>query len=204
MRYLCILALATTSVLAGCGSNGVAYAPIGGPPQCNKTNIINTGFNFDWTCWAQTPTNSGVFPGFPKFSIETTAQCVPSQSGNPYASIAVPGGAAGYISQQFIDHGVPQSVSFRVWATQGPVTITVGIVFPTGIHEGTETILDTFTAPSVASSSTQCTGLAPITKTYSFSRSDFTVGDLIEIRLHATSTGPVGTTANFDDVTSSP
>jgi len=204
MIYARHLPLIAFALLAGCGSNGVAYAPIGGPPACNKTNIINTGFNFDWTCWAQTPTAPGVIPGYPAFSIETTAPCVPSQNGNPYASIAVSGGSAGYISQQFIDHGVPQSVSFRVWETQGPVTITIGIVYPTGIRVGTETILDTFTAPSVQSSPTMCTGAVPITKTYSFSRSDFSTGSLIEIRLHATSPGPVGTTANFDDITSSP
>ena len=205
MKYLKLLPLLAFASLAACGgSNGVAHAPIGGPPACNTTNIINTGFNFDWTCWAQTPTAPGTIPGYPAFRIETTAQCVPSQTGNPYASIAVPGGSAGYISQEFIDHGVPQSVSLRVWATQGPVTITVGIVYPTGTQIGTETILDTFTAPSVASSATTCTGAAPVTKSYSFSRSDFGVGSLIEIRLHASSNGPVGTTANFDDVTSSP
>jgi hypothetical protein len=201
------ISLAGFFLLAGCGisgPNGISAAPIGGPPQCNKTNIINSEFNFDFTCYNETPTFPGTIPGFPAFSIETTAQCVPSQNGNPYAAIQVPATSAGYLSQQFIDHGVPQSVSFRVWATQGPVTVSVGIVFPTGLHEGAETILDTFTAPSVASSATQCTGLIPVTKSYSFQRSDFKAGDLIEIRLHVTSPGPVGTTANFDSVTSSP
>lgn len=204
LRNLC---LAGIFLLTGCGingPNGIPAAPVGGPPQCNKTNIVNTAFNFAFTCWATTPTAPGTIPGYPVFSIETTAQCVPSQNGNPYEMTQVPAGSAGYLSQQFIDHGVPQSVSFRVWATQGPVTVTVGIVFPTGTLEGTETILDTFTAPSVASSATQCTGLIPVTKTYSFQRSDFGVGSLIEIRLHATSPGPVGSAANFDDVTSSP
>lgn len=201
---LAVCSLVGLLALADCGSNGTAYAPIGGPPACNKTNIINTTFNFDWTCWARTPTAPGTISGFPTFSIETSAMCVASQNGNPYASIAVPGGSAGYISQQFIDHGVPQSVSFRVWGTRDPVTISVGIVFPTGTLIGTETILDTFVPPPVQSSPTQCSGLIPVTKTYSFSRSDFSAGSLIELRLHATSTGVVGTTANFDDVTSSP
>jgi hypothetical protein len=204
MIYVRLLPLIAIVLLAGCGSNGVAYAPIGGPPQCNKTNIINTGFNFAWTCWATTPTKPGALPGFPTFTLKTSDMCVPSQNGNPFAAIEAPAGAAGYLSQQFIDHGVSQSVSFRVWGELDPVTVRVGIVFPTGLVEGTETVLDTFAPPSVESSPTTCSGLGPITKTYSFSRSDFNVGSLIEIRLHVTSNGVNGAIANFDDVTSSP
>jgi len=191
-------------ILTACASSSVPYAPIGGPPNCNTTNIINTGFNYDWTCWARTPTAAGTLPGYPTFNIKTSDLCVPPQNGNPFAAIETPAGSAGYISQQFIDHGVPQSVSFRVWGTQDPVTVTVGIVFPTGTAIGTETILDTFVPPSVRSSPTTCTGLAPVTKTYSFSRSDFGRGSLIEIRLHVTSNGVNGAIANFDDITSSP
>jgi hypothetical protein len=204
MRYLGVLPLLAVCLLAGCGSNGVAYAPIGGPPACNKTNIINTGFNFDFTCWAVTPTKSGAIPGFPTFTIKKLDQCVSGQTDNPFMEVATPGGAAGYLSQQFIDHGVPQSVSFRVWGGQDPVTVTVGIVFPTGIQEGTETILDTFSPPTTRSGPTTCNGNAPVTKTYSFSRADFKAGDLIEIRLHVTSNGVNNATANFDDITSSP
>jgi hypothetical protein len=204
MKYLSVLPLLAMSMLAGCGSNGVAYAPIGGPPACNKTNIINTGFNFAFTCWAVTPTASGTIPGFPTFTIKTSDQCVSGQTDNPFMEVATPGGSAGYFSQQFIDHGIPQSVSFRVWGGQDPVTVTVGFVFPTGTLEGTETILDTFVPPATRSGPTTCNGGAPITKTYSFSRSDFGVGSLIEIRLHVTSNGVNDATANFDDVTSSP
>ncbi|HEX5275545.1 MAG TPA: hypothetical protein VFW34_09750 [Candidatus Rubrimentiphilum sp.] len=205
MKYFNAVALLALVSLAGCGgSNGIAHAPIGGPPACNITNIINTGFNFDWTCWARTPTKSGTLPGFPTFTLKTSDSCVPSQAGNPFAAIETPAGSAGYLSQQFIDHGTPQSVSFRVWGGTDPVTVTVGIVFPTGILEGAETILDTFTPPTVRSSPTTCNGGAPITKTYSFSRSDFGPGSLIEIRLHVTSNGVNDATANFDDITSSP
>ncbi len=204
MIYVRLLPVIAFALLAGCGSNGIAYAPIGGPPACNKTNIINTGFNFDFTCWATTPTKPGTLPGFPTFTLKTSDPCVPSQNGNPFVAIETPAGAAGYLSQQFIDHGVPQSVSFRVWGTQDPVSVTVGIVFPIGTQQGTETILDTFTPPSVRSSPTTCTGAAPIIKTYTFSRSDFGVGSLIEIRLHVTSNGVNGAIANFDDITSSP
>jgi len=118
--------------------------------------------------------------------------------------VATPGGSAGYLSQQFIDHGVPQSVSFRVWGGQDPVTVPVGIVYPTGTQEGTETILDTFSPPATRSDPTTCHGNGAITKKSSFSRSDFGVGSLIELRLHVTSNGVNDATANFDDLTSSP
>lgn len=204
MRYLSVPLFAMTLLLAGCGSNGIAYAPIGGPPACNKTNLINTGFNFNFTCWATTATKPGTIPGFPTFTIKTLDQCVAGQTDNPFMEVATPGGSAGYLSQQFIDHGIPQSVSFRVWGGQDPVTITVGIVFPTGTQEGTETILDSFVPPTTRSGPTTCNGNVPVTKTYSFSRSDFGVGSLIELRLHVTSNGVNDATANFDDLTSSP
>lgn len=204
MKFLRLLPLLALLSGTGCGSNGIAAAPIGGPPACNKTNIINGGFNFAFTCWATTPTASGRIPGFPTFTLKTSDPCVPSQNGNVFVAIETPGGAAGYISQQFIDHGVPQSVAFRVWGTQDPVTVTVGIVYPTGLLEGAETILDTFTPPSVGGSSTTCTGAVPITKSYSFSRSDFGPGSLIELRVHITSNGTNGAIANFDDFSSSP
>lgn len=201
MRLLPLLGLLAVS---GCGGNGIAAAPIGGPPRCNYTNIINGGFNFAFTCWATTRTNPGTLPGFPTFTLKTSDPCVPSQNGNVFVAVETPAAASGYISQQFIDHGTPQSVSFRVWGTQDPVTVTVGIVYPTGIQEGTETILDTFTPPPVGGSSTTCTGATPVTKTYSFSRSDFGPGSLIEIRVHITSNGTNGAIANFDDFSSSP
>ncbi len=205
MKYMKIWPLVVVYLLAGCGSSGPAFAPIGGGgAACNKTNLINNGFNFDWLCWDRTPTAPGTLPGFPTFTLKTSDPCVPSQNGNVFAAVETPAGSAGYLSQQFIDHGVPQSVSFRVWGGQDPVTVSVGIVFPTGTHIGTETILDTFTPPSVQASPTTCTGLGPITKTYSFSRPDFTTGSLIEIRLHVTSNGVNGAIANFDDITSSP
>lgn len=204
MRYLSVLPLLVMSVLAGCGSNGIAYAPIGGPPACNITNIINTGFEFNFTCWATTPTAAGTIPGFPTFTIKKNDPCIAGQTNNPFMEVATPGGSAGYLSQQFIDHGTPQSVSFRVWGGQDPVTVRVGIVFPTGTEEGTETILDTFVPPVTRSGPNTCNGAGAITKTYSFSRSDFGPGSLIEIRLHVTSTGVNDATANFDDVTSSP
>jgi hypothetical protein len=204
MKLLNVIAVSALASLAGCGSNGVAVAPIGGPPACNTTNIINTGFNFDWTCWARTPTAPGGLPGFPTFTIKTSDSCVPSQNGNPFAAIETPAGAGGYLSQEFVDHGTPQSVSFRVWGGTSPVTVTVGIVFPTASLQGVETILDTFTPPTVRTSPTTCNGGVPVTKTYSFSRSDFGPGSLIEIRLHVTSNGVNDATANFDDITSSP
>jgi hypothetical protein len=204
MIFVRLLPLIAFALLAGCGSNDIAYAPIGGPPQCNKTNIINNNFNFNFTCWAVTPTNPGTLPGFPTFTLKNADPCVPSLNGTNFVAIETPAGSAGYLSQQFIDHGVPQSVSFRVWGELSPVTVTVGIVFPTGLIEGTETVLDTFTPPLVQSSPTTCSGAAPVTKTYSFSRSDFNVGSLIEIRLHVTSNAVNGAIANFNNITSSP
>jgi len=204
VKYFSVIALFALVSLPGCGSNDIPYAPIGGPPACNKTNIINTGFNFAFTCWATTATAPGTIPGFPTFTIKTTDQCVAGQTNNPFMEVATPGGAAGYLSQQFIDHGTPQSVSFRVWGGQDPVSVTVGIVYPTGLVEGTETILDSFVPPTTRSGPTTCNGNVPITKTYSFSRSDFGPGSLIEIRLHVTSNGVNDATANFDDITSSP
>jgi len=204
VKYFSIIALLALASLAGCGSNGVAHAPIGGPPACNRTNLVNTGFSLDWVCWDRTPIKPGTLPGFPTFTLKTSDSCLPSQAGNPFAAVETPAGADGYLSQQFIDHGVPQSVSFRVWGGQDPVTVRVGIVFPTGTNQGIETILDTLTPPPLHASPTTCTGAVPITKTYSFSRADFSVGSLIELRLHVTSNGVNDATANFDDLTSSP
>jgi len=203
MRLAKAWSLAGLISLSGCGSSGTGYAPITGPQVCNTTSIINGTFDFGWTCWAQTATAPGTVPEYPIFSLKTSGICLPaSQQGNPWASIEVPGRANGYISQQFIYHSTPTTVAFRTWGTLDPVTVTVGIVFPTGTQLGTETVLDTFTPPPVQSSATACSGLGPVTKTYSFA--GYSPGSLIEVRLHVTSSGVNGATANFDDVSSSP
>ena len=166
----------------------------GAQPRCNTSGILNGDFDHGFRCWA--------LVGDARFRIEEAGACLPAaQRGNPMASIDVSGNAEAYVAQAFVYRGAT-TVAFRAWRTGDPVTVTVGIVFPVAAGAGTEKVLDGFVPPAIASHAAMCSGLRPVTKSYTFS--GFARGDEIQLRLHVAAPGTSAATAHFDDVTSSP
>lgn len=172
------------------------------PGACNAGAITNGDFTFGFRCWAQVVTARGRLDGFPQFRIESAGKCLPAaMSGNPYAAIDVPGGAAAYLAQTFRYRNAPTRITLRAWSIADPVTVQAGIVFPVGTGVGSERILETFVAPPLQHASGDCSALRPIEKTYTFS--GYPRGAAIQLRLHASSAGSNGAIAAFDDVASS-
>jgi hypothetical protein len=173
------------------------------PGPCNVGALANGDFTFGFRCWAQVATMPGRLDGFPQFRIESAGACLsPSIAGNPYAAIDVPGGAGAYLAQTFRYRGTPTRITLRVWGMVDPVTVRIGVVFPVGAGIGTERLLDTFVPPAIEQASGSCSGLQPLEKHYAFS--GYSRGALIQLRLHATSSGSNGAIAAFDDAASSP
>ncbi len=140
----------------------------------------------------------------------TPDTCFPSQrTGNPFLSIEVPFGTEGYVEQPvFIPTSGAATLSLLSWGWEGSnqtlgfsglVNASVRIV-----ASNIEHTLDTFTPPSMftpagsASSGTAvCTGKSPVFKSYDLSGYS---GQLVKLRLDATSGNCCGTNAFFDDI----
>jgi photosystem II stability/assembly factor-like uncharacterized protein len=158
-------------------------------------NFIQNGdFNKGLSSYSETVVSPGSFTGFPKFEIFTTTQCDPSQNGNPYLAIDVPGGADGYVEQQLTLPDRASKLTFRTWGNLNPTTATVSIITTA---DGVEHVLASYAPPPLEATETTCSGAVPITK--SFDLTGFK-GQKIKLRLRATSTGFDGTIADFDDL----
>jgi hypothetical protein len=174
----------------------------GFPLPCNVSRIANGDFTFGFRCWAQVAV-AAARSAAPQFRIDAAGACLPAaQAGNPFAALDIPANAQAYIAQTFIYRGTPTSVTFRAWGAIDPVTVSAGIVFPVGTGVGTERTLDTFVPPPLEQKNGACSGRQPVKKVYRFS--GYPRGARIQLRLHATSAGPNGAIAAFDDVNSSP
>jgi hypothetical protein len=173
---------------------------IGAFPQLAfaQANLLQNGdFSAGLTGWTPTVVAAGVIPGFPQFNISTAGTCVPAQAGNPYFALNVPGQADGYIQQQVALPASPAaSLRFVTWGNVDVTTATISIVTPDAqVH-----ILQVFAPPPVQSDlfgDVFCSGLTPTTKSYDLSAF---AGQMVNVRIEATSGGSNAAIANFDNV----
>lgn len=156
--------------------------------------IANGNFNGGLSGWTTTVVAPGWFAGYPKFFVNTEMFCLPSQTGNPYLALDVPGGADGYVETTVDLPAAPATLRLRTWGNLDPVTARVSVVDAAG----TEHVLETFTPPRLQASPSSCTGLGPVVKSYPL---DDHAGQSVRIRLRAWAAGANGTFVNFDDVT---
>ena len=156
--------------------------------------IVNGDFSNGFNGWTKFAMN-----GTPNISISTGSVCYDGQNGNPAASMDVYSGKKGAIEQQIqLPVGGHYALSFREWGQYQATNVTVKIYDGNNVAHP----LDAFVAEQLISGYTypgpvfQCTGNAPVTKTYDISQY---AGQSIVLHVDATSTGYDGTFAVFDD-----
>jgi hypothetical protein len=169
-------------------NNLIAYVPVNATTQTNfiKNSDFNDGFGSYTT---------GVVSGSPLLSVNTSPiTCVPSQLGNPFASVTVPSGSDGFFEQQVtVPSAAGQVVSFKSWGIISPVTVTVSAIPAIGPTQ----VLGTFTAPQIMNGDGSCSGTVPALKTFSLSAF---AGQSVVLRFEATSAGTNQPIANFDNM----
>jgi hypothetical protein len=142
----------------------------------------------DLSFWTTTTVNPGSFSGFPHFEVQTTQSFLPSQEGNPFFSLDVPGGAEGFIEQTFT---LPDAgsiiLSYRVWGALDPVSAFVSA----------NTLTDSFTPPPLEAGVGIPSGNTDETRTMDISS---LAGQSVTLRVGATSTGVNGTILDVDDI----
>lgn len=160
-----------------------------------QTNAIANGeFSAgltDWTSQALSP--SSLYPGYPHFRVIEEAKCEPLQRGNPFLEIDVPGGARGYVQQQLTVPAAPGPLTFHTWGNLDPVQVTVSAVT---VADAVVHPLLAYTPPTLQASGGGCSGAKPVNESLSVTA---LAGKAIELRLEATSTGSIGTIADFDN-----
>lgn len=159
--------------------------------------LQNGNFSDGYNHWGQMTLNQVTVGGtFPQFLI-STFDCV-GRPGNPYASLDIPHGAAGYIHQTFRVPGGHTRLTYSVWGGLHPVTALVQILDEAGttqIDSHTFTPVPTQMAPG-------CVPGAQV-EVRSFT---VTPGQRIQLRMGGSST-PATTNSGFvryDDVFTGP
>ncbi|MBM3225537.1 MAG: hypothetical protein FJZ47_17300, partial [Candidatus Tectomicrobia bacterium] len=148
------------TLLTGMGSFGPPFGRLS-----TAQTVKNGDFSNGLTGWTQRIISGGIFAGFPKFLTFSSLRCLPSQQGNPFFALDVPGDADGILEQQVTIP--PASVtngavlSLRSWGSNEPVTVTISIV-PTG---QAEVILESYRPPLIENFP-NCTGNLPVVKSY--------------------------------------
>lgn len=173
---------------------GLAWLLTSAPPAVIAEPILRNGdFSLGLQFFTTTVVAGGSFPGYPRF-VENGAPCLPSQDGNHFLAIDVPGGADGYVEQQLALPDEASTLRLRSWGHLQAVTATISVI--TKI-DGIEHVLERFTPPRLQASPSACSGQRPVVKVY-----DLTPyrGQAVRVRLRATSAGYNGTIADFDDL----
>jgi len=178
----------------------VVCCAVGAIPQLvfAQGNLLQNGdFSAELTGWTQTVVAAGTMPGFPQFNISTSGVCVPTEAGNPYFALNVPGQADGYIEQQVALPAAPAaSLRFLTWGQVTVTTATISIVTP----DAQAHVLEVFTPPPIQTDffgTVFCSGVAPVEKAYDLSAF---AGQTVKVRIEATSGGSNAAIANFDNV----
>lgn len=163
------------------------------PADAADPLLRNGDFSAGLDHYTTTAVAPGSFSGFPKFE-ETGAPCLPSQVGNRFLAVDVPGGADGYVEQQLQLPDETTTFRLRTWGNLQAVTATISIIT---LIDNVEHVLEKYTPPQLQATPTTCSGRKPVVKVY-----DLTPyrGQNIRVRLRATSTGNNGTFADFDDL----
>ncbi len=181
-------------------SSGLALATLllgalsaAGATSAQANAIANGEFGQGLTGWSTQVISSGSYSGYPHFYVITEAKCEPAQTGNPFLEIDVPGAARGYVQQQLTVPTAPGPLTFRTWGNLDPVQVTISAV--TVADNATHQLL-AYSPPTLQGSVAGCSGAKPISESLDVSA---LAGKTIDLRLEATSTGHVGTIADFDD-----
>jgi len=157
-------------------------------------NVIANGeFSQGLSGWSTQILAPGSYSGYPHFRVITEAKCEPAQTGNPFLEIDVPGSARGYVQQQITVPTSPGPLTFRTWGNLEPVQVTISAVTVAG--NAVHTLL-AYSPPTLQGSVASCSGAKPVTESLNVSA---LAGATIDLRLEATSTGHIGTIADFDN-----
>ena len=172
-------------------NNLITYIPVNPSTQTSfiQNGDFNNGFGFFTT---------GTVVGSPQININTSpVTClpqVPSQFGNPFASLNVPNGADGFFQQQVtVPNAAGQVVSFKSWGIISAVTVTVSVIPSSGPAQ----MIGSFIAPQIMNPGNTCSGLTPAIKTFSLNAF---AGQTVTLRFEATSVGLNQAIANFDNL----
>ena len=173
--------------------NLITYIPVNQTSTANQ--IQNSDFNDGFGFYTTGVVAAGSSSGFPQINISTNAgMCLPTQFGNPFASLNVPNGADGYFEQQVaVPDAGGQVVSFVSWGDVSPVTVTVSAI----VNGGQPQVLGTFTAPQLLTNDSTCSSNSPVFETFSLANFQ---AETITLRFEATSTGSDQAIANFDNI----
>jgi PASTA domain len=157
-----------------------------------QANVIANGeFAQGLTGWSTQILAQGAYAGYPHFRVITEPKCDASRNGNPFLEIDVPGGARGYVEEQFAVPAAPGPLTFLTWGNLEPVQVTISAV-----AGGVSRQLLAYSPPTLQSSVAGCSGATPVTESLDVAA---LAGQTIDLRLEATSSGHDGTIADFDN-----
>jgi hypothetical protein len=181
-----------------------AVFPVAAAGAATTNVVANGSFTAGLAHWSKKAVSRGQDgAGYPRIAVgalNSTAsgenwswmqKCARSQGSRPFAFIDVPGGANGYIQQQL---KVPRStgrLKFRTWGNLEPTEVTISIVAGGQVHP----VLTYSPPPLQGNRANGCSGKRPVTKSVNVAAY---AGKTVRLRVEATSTGSVGTIADFD------